>query len=68
MRGETVWQRGRLADVEAGREATPDTSSGSRSITKTFTAVAIMQLRDAGLASSSARPSPSTCPSSRTAA
>src|ERR671925_2299451 len=37
-----------LADVEAGREATPDTQYAIASITKTFTAAAVMQLRDAG--------------------
>lgn len=36
------------ADVEAGRETTPDTQYRIGSITKTFTAAAIMQLRDAG--------------------
>ena len=36
------------ADVEAGLEATPDTQYRVGSITKTFTAAAIMQLRDAG--------------------
>ena len=36
------------ADVEAERDATPDTQYRVGSITKTFTAVAIMQLRDAG--------------------
>ena len=37
-----------LADVEAGREATPDTQYPVASITKTFTAAAIMRLRDEG--------------------
>jgi len=36
------------ADVEAGVEATSDTQYRIGSITKTFTAAAIMQLRDAG--------------------
>jgi CubicO group peptidase (beta-lactamase class C family) len=47
--GENVWQEalGR-ADAEAGREATPETQYRIGSITKTFTAVGIMQLRDAG--------------------
>ena len=36
------------ADVEAGREATPDTRYPIASITKSFVAVAVMQLRDAG--------------------
>ena len=37
-----------VADVEADLEATPDTQYRIGSITKTFTAAAIMQLRDAG--------------------
>jgi CubicO group peptidase (beta-lactamase class C family) len=37
-----------VADVESGVEATPDTQFRIGSITKTFTAAAIMQLRDAG--------------------
>jgi len=37
-----------LADVEAGTEATAETQYRVGSITKTFTAVAVMQLRDAG--------------------
>jgi CubicO group peptidase (beta-lactamase class C family) len=37
-----------VADVEVGLEATPDTQYRIGSITKTFTAAAIMQLRDAG--------------------
>jgi CubicO group peptidase (beta-lactamase class C family) len=46
---ELVWQEARgLADVEAGVEATPDTQYRIGSITKTFTAVGVMQLRDAG--------------------
>jgi CubicO group peptidase (beta-lactamase class C family) len=36
------------ADVAAGREATPDTRYAIASITKSFVAVAVMQLRDAG--------------------
>ena len=49
-RGETLWEEAvGLADVEAGREATLDTQYRVGSITKTFTAVAIIQLRDAGL-------------------
>src|SRR2546423_13494255 len=35
------------ADVKAGREATPDTRYPIASITKSFVAVAVMQLRDA---------------------
>lgn len=47
--GEIVWESAvGMADVEAGAEATPDTQYRVGSITKTFTAVAIMQLRDAG--------------------
>ena len=47
--GEVVWQEALgLADVDAAREATPDTQYRIGSITKTFTAVGIMQLRDAG--------------------
>lgn len=46
---ELVWgQALGLADVEAGREATPQTQYRIGSITKTFTAVGVMQLRDAG--------------------
>jgi CubicO group peptidase (beta-lactamase class C family) len=36
------------ADLEAGLDATPDTQYRVGSITKTFTAASIMQLRDAG--------------------
>jgi CubicO group peptidase (beta-lactamase class C family) len=47
--GEVVWQEARgLADVEAEAAATHDTQYRVGSITKTFTAAAIMQLRDAG--------------------
>src|ERR1700693_4027542 len=47
--GETIWSGAvGLADAEAGREATPETQYRIGSITKTFTAVAVMQLRDAG--------------------
>jgi CubicO group peptidase (beta-lactamase class C family) len=47
--GELVWETAvGLADVAAGTEATPDTQYRLGSITKTFTAAAIMQLRDAG--------------------
>ena len=47
--GEVVWQEALgLADVDAAHEATPDTQYRIGSITKTFTAVGIMQLRDAG--------------------
>jgi CubicO group peptidase (beta-lactamase class C family) len=47
--GELVWESAiGLADVEAAADATPDTQYRIGSITKTFTAVAIMQLRDEG--------------------
>jgi CubicO group peptidase (beta-lactamase class C family) len=47
--GEVVWQEALgLADVEAKREATPECQYRIGSITKTFTAVGIMQLRDTG--------------------
>jgi len=47
--GELVWSEAvGLADVEEGREATPDTQYAVASITKTFTATAVMQLRDEG--------------------
>ncbi len=47
--GEVIWQSAvGAADVEAGVEATADTQYRVGSITKTFTAAAIMQLRDAG--------------------
>jgi CubicO group peptidase (beta-lactamase class C family) len=47
--GELIWEAAvGVADVEAQQEATPDTQYRIGSITKTFTAAAIMQLRDAG--------------------
>ena len=47
--GELVWETVvGLADVGSGIEATADTQYRIGSITKTFTAAAIMQLRDAG--------------------
>ena len=47
--GEVIWQSAvGAADVEAGVEATAGTQYRVGSITKTFTAAAIMQLRDAG--------------------
>ncbi len=47
--GEMLWQRAvGLADVESGEEATVEHAYRIGSITKTFTAVAIMQLRDEG--------------------
>jgi len=47
--GEVVWETALgLADVESDVEATPDTQYRIGSITKTFTAAAIMQLRDEG--------------------
>jgi CubicO group peptidase (beta-lactamase class C family) len=48
-RGEPVWSGAvGLADAESGREATADTQYRVGSITKTFTAVAIMQLAERG--------------------
>ena len=48
-RGEVVWQAAvGLADLEREVEATPDTQYRIGSITKTFTAAAVLQLRDAG--------------------
>ncbi len=48
-RGELVWQDASgLADVEAGRETSPETQYRIGSITKTFTAALVLQLRDAG--------------------
>jgi CubicO group peptidase (beta-lactamase class C family) len=47
--GEVVWAEAvGLADAEAGTEATPDTQYHIASITKTFVAAAVMQMRDAG--------------------
>lgn len=47
--GELVWQEALgLANVDAEQEATADTQYRVGSITKTFTAAAIMQMRDAG--------------------
>ena len=47
--GEIVWSNAiGSADLDAGRDATPDTQYRIGSITKTFTAVSIMQLRAAG--------------------
>jgi CubicO group peptidase (beta-lactamase class C family) len=47
--GELLWSEAvGVADEDAGAAATPDTQYRVGSITKTFTAVAIMQLRDAG--------------------
>jgi CubicO group peptidase (beta-lactamase class C family) len=46
--GELVWEAAvGVADVAADLEATPDTQYRIGSITKTFTAAAVMQLRDA---------------------
>jgi CubicO group peptidase (beta-lactamase class C family) len=48
-KGEIVWgETLGVADAASGEEATPDHQYRIGSITKTFTAVAIMQLRDAG--------------------
>ncbi len=47
--GEVVWETAvGTAEVSEGREATPDTQYRLGSITKTFTAAAVLQLRDAG--------------------
>jgi CubicO group peptidase (beta-lactamase class C family) len=47
--GEILWSEAvGLADVEAGREATPETQYAIASITKTFVAAAVMSLRDEG--------------------
>jgi CubicO group peptidase (beta-lactamase class C family) len=47
--GELAWSGAAgLADCEGGVEATPEMQYRVGSITKTFTAVAVMQLRDAG--------------------
>jgi CubicO group peptidase (beta-lactamase class C family) len=47
--GEIEWSQAvGLADVEAGTEATVDTQYAVASITKTFTATTVMQLRDEG--------------------
>ena len=47
--GELVWNEAvGLADVEQGVEASPDTQYAVASITKTFTAASILQLRDEG--------------------
>ncbi len=47
--GELAWSGAvGLGDLESGIEATPETQYRIGSITKTFTAVAVMQLRDAG--------------------
>lgn len=47
--GELVWETAvGSADIASGRETTADTQYRLGSITKTFTAAAIMQLRDAG--------------------
>jgi CubicO group peptidase (beta-lactamase class C family) len=47
--GEVVWDDAvGLADVEQGAEATTDSQYAVASITKTFTAASVMQLRDAG--------------------
>jgi CubicO group peptidase (beta-lactamase class C family) len=47
--GEVAWSEAiGLADVEEGREATADTQYAVASITKTFTATSVFQLREAG--------------------
>jgi CubicO group peptidase (beta-lactamase class C family) len=46
---EILWEEALgLADVDGKRDATPDTQYRIGSITKTFTAVCVLQLRDAG--------------------
>jgi CubicO group peptidase (beta-lactamase class C family) len=46
---ELAWSQAiGLADVEQGVEASPDTQYAVASITKTFTAVSVLQLRDEG--------------------
>ena len=48
-RNEVIWSRGfGFRDVEAGLPATPNTVYGIGSITKSFTAIALLQLRDEG--------------------
>jgi CubicO group peptidase (beta-lactamase class C family) len=48
--GEVIWRQAiGLADVESGEEAAPEHAYRIGSITKTFTAVCVLQLRDAGL-------------------
>ena len=48
-KGEQVWASAvGAADYADGRDSTPDTQYRIGSITKTFTATAVMQLRDAG--------------------
>jgi CubicO group peptidase (beta-lactamase class C family) len=47
--GKVIWSEAiGLADIEAGEPATADHQYGIASITKTFVATSIMQLRDAG--------------------
>src|SRR5262245_8672235 len=47
--GDAVWESAvGSADVREGREATPDTQYRVGSITKSFTAAAVLQLRDVG--------------------
>jgi CubicO group peptidase (beta-lactamase class C family) len=49
-RGDLAWSAAvGTADYDAGADATPGTQYRIGSITKTFTAVAVLQLRDAGL-------------------
>jgi CubicO group peptidase (beta-lactamase class C family) len=48
-RGTILWEEAvGLAEIENGTATTPDTQYRVGSITKTFTAAAVMQLRDAG--------------------
>jgi CubicO group peptidase (beta-lactamase class C family) len=47
--GDVIWSEALgVADIDAGIETTPDTQYAVGSITKTFTAAAIMALRDEG--------------------
>ena len=47
--GEVEWSQAiGVADVDAGTEATVDTQYAVASITKTFTAISVLQLRDEG--------------------
>jgi CubicO group peptidase (beta-lactamase class C family) len=48
--GEVIWRRALgLADFESAEDASPEHAYRIGSITKTFTAVCVLQLRDAGL-------------------
>ena len=48
--GQVVYARGfGLADIAAGRAATPETIFGAASVTKSFIAIAVLQLAEKGL-------------------